>query len=123
MTSDPGRADRESIGELFGRAVDEGKQFASAEVNVVKQTALSKVDAAKGGIAMIVAGALLAYAGLITFLLALFHWLEDALELGPILSGLIVLALAGGIGFLLIKMGAAKMSAGLANKEAADARA
>lgn len=98
-------SDREGIGELFSRALTEGKAFATAEVNVVKTTALAKVDEAKMGVIYLVAGGLLAYAGLIAFLVEVGEWFADSLDFGPLLGGLATLALAGLIGFVLVKMG------------------
>jgi len=103
------RVERESIGELFGRAVADGKSYASAQVEVVKQTALTGVDKAKVGVGLIVVGGLLGYAGLIIVLVALFSWLED--EIGPIGSGAVVAGLTLVVSFLMIKTGVAKLSA------------
>lgn len=101
---------REGIGELFSRALTEGKAFASAEVNVVKTTALAKVDEAKMGVVYLVAGGLLAYAGLIAFLVEVGEWFSDSLEFGPLLGGLATLALVGLISFILVKMGTSHLS-------------
>ena len=100
----------EGIGELFSRAIAEGKAFASAEVNVYKTLALAKVDAAKAGVVFLAAGGVLALVGLIAFMVKFADWIDDGLELGPIAGGLITLALAGAIGFVLIKMGASRMA-------------
>lgn len=108
-----GAPERDGLGELFGRAVTEGKAFAAAEVNVVKQTALAKADEAKLGVIFLAAGGLLALAGLIAFLVEVGEWFADSLDFGPLLGGLAVLAITGLIGFILVKMGTshlAKMS-------------
>ena len=98
------------IGELFSRALTEGKAFATAEVNVVKTTALAKVDEAKMGVIYIAAGAVLGLAGLIAFFVEIGEWFADSLGLGPLLGGLATLALAGLIGFVLVKMGTSHLS-------------
>lgn len=112
MHVDGDRLERESIGDLFGRAVADGKSYAAARVEVVKQTALTGVDKGKVGVGLIVAGALLAYAALIILLVALFSWLEG--ELGPIWAGLIVTGLTLLVAFLMVKAGIAKVSAAVA---------
>lgn len=112
MRVDGDRVDRESIGELFSRASTEGKTFVSAKVEVVKQTALTGIDKGKVGVGLVVAGALLAYAGLIIILVALFSWLEQ--ELGPILAGLIVAGVTLGVAFLMVKIGAGKITGAVA---------
>lgn len=103
------RVERESISELFSRAVADGKFYASAQVEVVKQTALTGVDKAKVGVGLIVAGGLLAYAGLIIILVALFSWLDD--EIGPIGAGAVVAGLTLVVSFLMIKIGVGKLGA------------
>ncbi len=112
MRVDGDRVHRESIGELFSRATAEGKTFVAAKVDVVKQTAITGIDEAKVGVGMVVAAGLLAYAGLIIMLVALFSWLED--DLGPILAGLVVAGATFAIAFLLIRVGMSKISAAVA---------
>jgi len=101
---------RDGIGDLFSRAVTEGKAFATAEVNVYKTMALAKVDAAKSGIVFLVAGGIIALCGLIAFFVEVAEWFADSLDFGPLLGGLATLALAGLIGFILIKMGTSRMA-------------
>jgi hypothetical protein len=57
----------------------------------------------------VVAGGLLAYAGLIAFLVGLVMGLADLM--GPVLGGLVVLAVSGIVAFLLLRYGAGKMAA------------
>lgn len=108
MYVDGDRVERETIGELFSRAVADGKEFASAQVEVVKQTALTGVDKAKVGVGMIVAGGLLAYAALIALLVAIVFWLEDAL--GPLGAGLAVFVGTLVLAFVMVKVGLGKLS-------------
>lgn len=112
MYVDGDRTEREPIGDLFGRAIADGKSYAAARVDVVKQTALTGVDKGKVGVGLIVAGAFLAYAGIIILLVALFSWIEG--ELGPIPAGLIVTGLTLLVSFLMIKAGVAKVGAAVA---------
>jgi len=98
-----------SIKDLFGQLVDDGRGLVRAEVNLYKQVALYRAGKAKIGIAALVAGGLLAYAGLIAALVGLVMGLADLI--GPVLGGLAVLAICGIAAFLLVRFGAAKMAA------------
>ena len=112
MRVDGDRVERESIGELFSRASAEGKTFVSAQVEVVKQTALTGVDKGKIGVGLVVAGGLLAYAALIILLVALFSWLEQ--EIGPLLAGLAVAGLTLVVSLIMVKAGASKIGGAVA---------
>lgn len=98
-----------SIGDLFGQLVDDGRTLVRAEVDLYKEVALYRAGKAKSGLIALVAGALLAYAGLIAALVGLVIGLAKLV--GPVIGGLIVLAVAGGVGFLLVRYGSAKMAA------------
>lgn len=98
-----------SIGDLFHQLVEEGRNYAGAEANLYKQIALYRFGNAKNGLVALVAGGFLAYAALIAFLVGVVMGLADLI--GPVLGGLVVLAVFGGISFLLIRYGAGKMSA------------
>ena len=98
-----------SIGDLFHQLVDDGRAFVTAEANLYKQIATYRAAKAKNGVVALVAGGLLAYAALIAFLVGLVMGLADLM--GPVLGGLVVLAVSGGIAFLLIRYGVGKMSA------------
>lgn len=97
-----------SIGDLFGQLVDDGKNLVRAEVDLYKQVALYRAGKAKSGVAALVAGGLLAYAGLIALLVGLVLGLAPLV--GPVLGGLIVFAVAGIVGFLLFRYGTSKMA-------------
>jgi hypothetical protein len=108
-----------SIGDLFHQLVGDGKAFVSAEVNLYKEIARHRAGQAKAGIVALVAGALLALSGLIAFMVGLVMGLAPLV--GPVAGGLIVLAVCGLIAFLLVRFGAARMSAlsGTAEEKAA----
>ena len=97
------------IGELFGQLVDDGRDFVRAEVDLYKKIALYRAGKAKIGAVAVAAGGFLAYAGLIAFLVGLVMGLAD--WVGPVAGGLIVLAVSGIVGFLLIRFGAGKLAA------------
>ena len=98
-----------TIGDLFHQVVDEGRTLVAAEVNLYKQIAAARASKAKNGLVALVAGGLLAYAALIAFLVGIVMGLADLV--GPVLGGLIVLAVAGIAAFLLVRYGVDKMSA------------
>lgn len=98
-----------ALGELFHQVVDDGKAFAAAEANLYKEIALYRVGKAKNGIIAMVAAGLLAYAALIAFLVGVVMGLADLV--GPVAGGLIVLAVAGIVAFLLVRWGSGKMEA------------
>jgi hypothetical protein len=105
-TEDPADS---SIGDLFHQLVQDGRDYATAEANLYKQIALYRVGKAKNGIVALAAGGFLAYAALIAFLVSIVMGLAPIM--GPVLGGLVVLVVAGGIAFLLFRYGAGKMSA------------
>jgi Putative Actinobacterial Holin-X, holin superfamily III len=98
-----------SIGGLFHQLVDDGRNLVSAEVNLYRQIAVYRAGKAKSGLVALVAGGLLAFGGLIAFLVGLVMGLAD--WIGPVLAGIAVLAATGLIAFLLFRYGAGKMSA------------
>ena len=98
-----------SIKDLFGQLVDDGRTLVRAEVGLYKQVALYRAGKAKSGIIALVAGGLLAYAGLIAFLVGLVMGLADLI--GPVAGGLAVLAVCGIAAFLLVRFGASRMAA------------
>ena len=98
-----------SIGDLFHQLVDDGRAFVAAEANLYKQIATYRAGKAKNGIVALVAGGLLAYAALIAFLVGLVMGLADFM--GPVLGGVVVLAVSGGVAFFLIRYGVDKVSA------------
>ena len=98
-----------TIGDLFHQFVDDGRSLVAAEVNLYKQIALTRAGKAKNGLVALVAGGLLAYAALIACLVGFVLGLADLI--GPVAGGLIVLAVSGGVAFLLVRFGIDKMSA------------
>ena len=104
-----GKSSESSLGDLFGRLADDGRAFVKAEADLYKSIALRRAGKAKYGLIALVAGALLILAALIVLLVGLA--LELALHVGPVLGGLIVAAAAILGGYLLIRWGAAQLSA------------
>jgi hypothetical protein len=97
------------LGDLFNQLIEDGRGFAAAEANLYKQIALYRMSKARTGIVALAAGGLLAFAGLIAALVGLVIGMADLI--GPVAAGLVVLAAAGAIGFILIRYGMGKMRA------------
>ena len=97
------------IGELFGQLVNDGRNLVRAEADLYKKIALYRVGKAKAGAVALVVGGLLAYAGLIAFMVGLVFGLANLV--GPVAAGAIVLVATCIISFLLIRFGASKLAA------------
>jgi hypothetical protein len=93
----------ESIGDLFGRLIDDGKSYAKAEIDVYRQVALHRAGRARNGLVALVAGAILLLSALTALVMGAVLGLSQLI--GPWLAGLAVaglLVLAGG---LLVRSG------------------
>lgn len=88
---------QESLGELVSRLLDNAKDYVRAEIALVRQTALSKVDAIRPAAIMAVVAIFLAQAALTVLVaalgMALAAWLGTAGGLA--VGAVIVLAVAG----------------------------
>ncbi|HEY0326052.1 MAG TPA: phage holin family protein, partial [Allosphingosinicella sp.] len=88
----------ESIGELFSRLVEDGRAYARAELDLVKQIARHRAAKAKTGAILLGVGVTLLLCSLTALVLALVLGL--ATLIGPFGAGMavfIVLAVAGGL--------------------------
>jgi len=100
----PGEDPREeSIGDLFGRLIDDGKSYAKAEIDVYRQVALHRAGRAKNGLVALVAGAILLLSALTALVLGAVLGLS--LLIGPLLAGLAIAALLVLAGGLLVRSG------------------
>lgn len=99
----------ESIADLVGRLLDDGREVARAEVNLYKQIGLRRSAKAKGGLVQLVAAGLLAwFAGLaLTFGLVL----ALATLIGPLAAGAALAVLMGAAGYFLMRKGLAGLKA------------
>ena len=109
MDARVGNVGESSIGELFGRATEEAKTFARAEIGLYRAIATYRVSKARNGVIALVAALFLVNAALITLFVMIGMAL--ALLIGPLLAGLAVFAAVGVIGFFLVRYGAGKLSA------------
>lgn len=99
----------ESIGELFSRLVEDGRAYARAELDLVRQIARHRAAKAKSGAILLGVGITLLLCSLTALVLALVLGL--ATLIGPFGAGMavfVVLALAGG---LLARAGAKGLAA------------
>ena len=88
----------ESIGELFTRLVEDGRAYARAELDLVKQIARHRAAKAKTGAILLGVGVTLLLCSLTALVLALVLGL--ATLIGPFGAGMVVflvLAVAGGL--------------------------
>ena len=99
----------ESIGDLIGRLVEDGRNYARAEVELVRQIARHRAARARTGLILLVAGALLGLSALTALVLGLVLGLATLIH--PLLAGLAVAALLAGIGYGLVRYGLAGLKA------------
>ena len=99
----------ESIADLVGRLIDDGRQVARSEVNLYKQIALRRSARAKSGLVQLVAAGILAWFAGIALTIGLV--LALATLIGPLLSGLAVALVMGVAAWFLLRKGLAGMSA------------
>jgi hypothetical protein len=98
-----------SVGELFHKLLDEGREMAGAEARLYKEIALYRAGKAKGGLAALGAAIFLVNAGLVAAMVGFVIGLAP--YIGPVASGLAVLAASAMVGFLLFRYGAGKLRA------------
>jgi uncharacterized membrane protein len=112
----------ESIGDLFGRLIDDSKAYARAEVSLYREIAVHRAGRARSGLVLLGAGAALLLAALIA--LTLGALLGLAALTGPLLAGLVVAAALALAGYLLIRSGVTGLQAlgGSEEEEAARKR-
>lgn len=91
--------DEESIGQLLGRLVEDGKGFARAELGYYRALAVDKLDQAKAGLILAALALVLAVAAAIALVVGLVFAL--ATIVGPGWATLIVVAVTLAIAALL----------------------
>lgn len=93
----------ESIGDLFGRLIEDGRHYARAEVDLLKRIARHRAGRARNGLIALAAGGVLLFSALIALILGLVLGLAHVI--GPVLAGLAIAAVLAGIGYGLIRVG------------------
>lgn len=99
----------ESIGDLIGRLLEDGRSYARAEIDLLRQIARHRAARARTGLILVAAGAVLALSALTALILGLVLGLATLIH--PLLAGLVVAALLAGIGYGLIRYGLAGLRA------------
>jgi hypothetical protein len=99
----------ESIADLVGRLIDEGREVARTEVNLYKQIALRRTAKAKSGLILVVAAGLVALLAGIGLVVGLIMAL--ATLIGPLAATLAVVLVMGVAAFFLLKKGLAGLAA------------
>ena len=105
----------ESIGDLFGRLIEDARNYARAEAELLKRIARHRAGQARNGLIALAAGALLLLSSLTALVLGLVLGL--AVLIGPVLAGLAIAVLLAGIGYLIVRAGLAGLR-GLSGDEA-----
>ncbi len=113
----------ESIGGLFTRLIEDGKAYARAEIDVVKQVARHRGQRAKKGAGLLGIGIVFLLCALQALVLSLVLGL--ATLIGPFGAGMTIFAIFALVGLLAARAGARGLSAlgGDQEEKAAMARA
>ena len=106
-----GAGDERGVGEIVGQLVDEGKAYARAEFDLAKAIATAKASALKLPAILFGAALLFAQAAVTVLAVAVFAALQGFI--GPILAGLVVLLIFGGLAGGLAWLGVKKLSENL----------
>jgi hypothetical protein len=99
----------ESIGDLVGRLLEDGRRYARAELDLAREIARHRAGQARNGFIALAVGVTLAMSALTALLLGVVLGL--ATLIGPLLSGLAVALVLAVAGYLLVRMGADRLRA------------
>ena len=99
----------ESVGDLFGRLIEDGREYARAEIGLYRQIARYRAARARNGLILVAAGAVLGLSALTALILGFVLGLANLI--GPVLAGLAVALVLAGAGFVLVRIGAAGLGA------------
>ena len=97
--TNPRSADGASLGDLVSRLTQQASELAQHEVRLARLEMQAKARTAARGAAMIAAGGLVAYAGVIALVFALVWALDIVLPLwaAALVGGILVVAIGAGI--------------------------
>ena len=93
----------ESVGDLVARLIEDGRSYARAEVELLRQIARHRAARARNGLIALAAGAVLLLSSLTALILGFVLGL--ATLIGPVLAGIAVAAVLAGGGYLLVRIG------------------
>jgi hypothetical protein len=97
------QSEEESIGELFGRLIEDGRGYAEAEIELYAAIARYRAKRARRALVSLAAGWFLLIAAMMALTLGAF--LSLASLIGPMWAGLAIAVPLGGIGYVLASMG------------------
>lgn len=109
----------ESIAELVSRLIEDGRLYARAEIDLLKQIARHRAGRARSGLILVAAGGVLALSAVTALVLGLVLGLATLIH--PLLAGLVVAAALAGLGYLLIRYGLVSVRALGGDKEEREA--
>ncbi len=104
--TDPGD---EPIGDLVGRLIEDGREYARAEIGLYRQIARYRAGRARNGIILLSAGAVLALSALTALIVGFVLGLANVI--GPVLAGIAVAAVLAGGGYVLVRIGISGLGA------------
>jgi hypothetical protein len=100
-----GEPQEESIGDLLGRLVEDGRAYAEAEIALVKAIAAHRAVRARRAAILLAAGILLIFLAALALMFGAVLGL--AALLGPMGAGLAIFAVLALAGYVLVRLGAA----------------
>ncbi|HEY5711852.1 MAG TPA: phage holin family protein [Allosphingosinicella sp.] len=105
MDAPAGEPQEESIGDLLGRLVEDGRAYAEAEIDLLKAIAAHRAVRARRAFILLAAGALLVFLAALALMFGSVMAL--AALIGPLWAGLAIFAVLAAGGYVLIRTGAA----------------
>jgi hypothetical protein len=99
----------ESIGDLVSRLIEDGRRYARAELDLVREIARHRAEKARSGFVILIVGIVLALSAVTALILGLVLGL--ATLIGPVLAGIALAALLAGAGYFLIQAGLSRLQA------------
>jgi hypothetical protein len=99
----------ESIPDLIGQLIEDGRAYARAEVNLYKQVAAYRASKAKNGIAALVVAGVLGLSALTAITIGLVMGL--AVIIGPVAAGFAVAVGYGIVAYLILRWGLERVKA------------
>jgi len=93
----------DSIGDLVGRLIEDGRAYARAEIELLRQIARHRSARARSGAIALAVGVVLLLSSLTALILGFVLGL--ATLVGPLAAGLIVAAILAGVGYVLVRIG------------------
>ncbi|MEO6247114.1 MAG: phage holin family protein [Sphingomicrobium sp.] len=106
---DPSEAEPDSLSDLFGRARDDGKAWAMAEVALYRTIATERAKAWQTPLVLLGAALFLGHAALLVLVATLFVALAQVMN--PALAGLVSMILLAASAAILVNLAVGKIKA------------